>query len=222
MFSGYQWDVKVGTGAPDDNIWDDANAQVDDRGSLHLKITKNTKPSGDTWHCVELCTLDLLGPGRYQFQVIGRIDKLDRNVVLGLFKYPTRDVVDGIEIDIEFSRWGKPPPPYPYNADYAIYSKSGQPLASKDFLFALQGDYTTHRFLWESDRVTFQSLYGHRDDDANEFERWQYMPNEVGLIPQQPTPVHMNLFLVHKKPPSDGAEVEIIISQFAFTPLDQL
>jgi hypothetical protein len=58
-------------------------------------------------------------------------------------------------------------------------------------------------------------------DDANEFGRWQYIPNEAGLIPQQPTPVHMNLWLLGKAP-SDGAEVEIIISQFAFTPLDQL
>ena len=50
-----------------------------------------------------------LGFGRYQFQVIGRIDQLDPNVVLGLFKYPTPDVgPDGTnEIDIEFAQWGR-------------------------------------------------------------------------------------------------------------------
>jgi hypothetical protein len=169
MFSGYQWAVRAkGTGGPGPNIWDDANAQVDDRGSLHLKITNNANPAGDTeWHCVELSTLHRLGLGRYQFQVIGQIDKLDRNVVLGLFKYPTPDVgADGTnEIDIEFARWGRATA---NNADYVVYPKSG-PRAPRDnveFSVALKGDYTTHRFLWESDRVTFQSLYGHRDDDA--------------------------------------------------------
>ena len=223
-FSGCQWAVRAGTGGPGPNIWDDTNAQLDDRGSLHLKITNNTNPAGHTeWHCVELSTLHRLGLGRYQFQVIGQIDKLDRNVVLGLFKYPTPDVgADGTnEIDIEFARWGRATAS---NADYVVYPKSG-PRASRDnveFSVALKGDYTTHRFLWESDRVTFQSLYGHRDDDANEFERWQDMPNEARLIPQQPTPVRMNLWLFRGMPPFDGAEVEIIISQFAFTPLDQL
>jgi hypothetical protein len=110
------------------------------------------------------------------------------------------------------------------NADYVVYPASG-PRAPKDnveFRVALQGDYTTHRFLWESDQVTFQSLHGHRDDDANEFERWQYAPDEARLIPQQPTAVRMNLWLFRGMAPFDGAEVEIIVSQFAFTPIDQL
>jgi hypothetical protein len=224
-FSGYQWDVRAkGRGGPGPNTWNDANAQVDDLGRLHLKITSNMDPVGYTeWQCVELSTLQRLGQGRYQFQLIGRIDKLDRNVVLGLFKYPTPDVgVDGTnEIDIEFAQWGRE---MANNADYVVYPASG-PRAPKDnveFRVALQGDYTTHRFLWESDQVTFQSLHGHRDDDANEFERWQYAPNEARLIPQQPTPVRMNLWLFRGMAPFDGAEVEIIVSQFAFTPIDQL
>ena len=89
-------------------------------------------------------------------------------------------------------------------------------------MVVLNGDYTTHRFLWEGRRVTFQSLYGHRDDDSHEFESWQYAPNLVRLIPQQPTPVRINLWLFRGMPPSDGAEVEIIISQFTFKPFDQL
>jgi hypothetical protein len=47
-------------------------------------------------------------------------------------------------------------------------------------------------------------------------------PNEARLIPQQPTPVRINLWLFRGMAPFDGAEVEIIISQFAFTPIDQL
>jgi hypothetical protein len=114
-FSGYQWDVRADTGGPGPNIWDAGNVQVDDEGRLHLKITKNTGAAGKTeWHCAEINTQQRLGLGRYQFQVIGRIDKLDRNVVLGLFNHPTRGDVgrpDGTnEIDIEFfaaTRTGK-------------------------------------------------------------------------------------------------------------------
>ncbi|MBV9999874.1 MAG: glycoside hydrolase family 16 protein [Verrucomicrobia bacterium] len=224
-FSGYEWDVRAkGTGGPGPNTWDDANAQVDDTGWLHLKITGNTDPEGSTeWRCVELSTQQRLGFGRYQFQVIGRIDRFDRNVVLGLFKYPTPDVgPDGTnEIDIEFARWGRATA---NNADYVVYPASGPrvPGDNVEFRVALNGGYTTHRFLWQSDQVTFQSLHGHRDDDADEFERWQYAPGDGRLIPQQPTPVRINLWLFRGMAPSDGAEVEMIISQFTFTPLDQL
>jgi hypothetical protein len=223
-FSGYDWDVRAkGKGGPGPNSWDDANAQVDDRGRLHLKITAATNSAGDTeWQCVELATFQRLGFGRYQFQVIGRIDELDRNVVLGLFKYPTPDVgADGTnEIDIEFAQWGRATG---NNADYVVYPASGPraPGDNVEFRVALQGAYTTHRFLWESNQVTLQSLHGHHDDDTNEFERWQYAPDVPRLIPQQPTPVRVNLWLFRGMAPSDGAEVEIIISQFAFTALDQ-
>jgi hypothetical protein len=226
-FSGYQWDVKdSGTQkvGPGPNIFSDGNAQVDNEGRLHLKITSNADAAQDTeWRCVEIVTQQRLGFGRYQFQLIGRIDKLDPSVVLGLFKYPTHDVgPDGTnEIDIEFARWGRATAK---NADYVVFPAFG-PRSPKDnieFNVALNGDNTTHRFLWESDQVTFQSLHGHRDDDSHEFERWQYHPDQARLIPQEPTPVRINLWLFRGMPPSDGAEVEIIVNQFTFTPLDQL
>jgi hypothetical protein len=225
-FSGFQWNVKPTGLAPPPpppprgrgpNMWDDGNAQVDDKGHLHLKIT-----AGDPkWHCVELTTRQRLGFGRYQFQVIGRIDKFDPNVVLGLFNYPTPDVgQDGTnEIDIEFAQF-RPP----LNADYVVLPEIG-PDIHKDtdrilFKFTLNGDYTTHRFLWQPERVTFQSLHGHRDDDNHEFQRWLYMPTpSTGLIPQKPLQVHINLWLKDAIPPSDGAEVEIVVSQFTFVPL---
>ena len=162
-----------------------------------------------------------LGFGRYQFQVIGRIDQLDPNVVLGLFKYPPPDVgADGTnEIDIEFARWGRATA---NNADYVVFPQA-PPRAQGDnieFVVALKGSYTTHRILWQRTQVGFQSLNGHRDDDNNEFESWQYAPCDARLIPQLPTPVRMNLWLFRGIPPSNGEEVEIVISQFAFTPFD--
>jgi hypothetical protein len=36
-------------------------------------------------------------------------------------------------------------------------------------------------------------------------------------IPQNPLPVHMNLWLVDGKPPGDGREVEVAIRSFTYT-----
>ena len=87
-------------------------------------------------------------------------------------------------------------------------------------MVALKGSYTTRRILWQRTQVGFQSLYGHRDDDSNQFETWQYAAGDPRLIPQLPTPVRMNLWLFRGMPPSNGEEVEIVISQFGFTPFD--
>ena len=222
-FAGYEWDVRApGLGGPGPNLWDDDNASVDRAGRLHLQLTSVTNAAGDTeWHCVELASQLRLGFGRYQFQVIGRIDQLDPSVVLGLFKYPTPDVgADGTnEIDIEFARWGRATA---NNADYVVYPQAPPRVHGDnvEFMVALKGSYTTHRILWQSTQVGFQSLYGHRDDDNNEFQSWQYAPSDGRLIPQLPTPVRMNLWLFRGTPPSNGEEVEIVISQFGFMPFD--
>src|SRR3954463_15767795 len=108
-FAGYDWTVKSGNGlGPGPCDWSESNAWVDETGALHLKISH----TGGTWSCAEVETTQSLGFGRYQWWVIGEVDKLDANVVLGLFNYPTPDVgPDGPhEIDIAVPRWGIPSP----------------------------------------------------------------------------------------------------------------
>src|SRR5579859_4363234 len=103
-FGGYSWAVRSGRGGPGPNAWDENNGWLDSSTNLHLKISQRD----GKWSCAEITMRKRVGFGRYQFQVTGRIDRFDDNVVLGLFNYPTRDVgSDGThEIDIEFSRWG--------------------------------------------------------------------------------------------------------------------
>ena len=216
-FSGYDWEVRgAGDGGPGPNHWDPDNVRVDSRGWLHLKFTN---VQGE-WRCAELNTQKRFGFGRYQFQVVGRIDTLDQNVVLGLFTYPARDVgVDGTnEIDIEFARWGNARAD---NGSYTVYPASGKRAGETDhhtFNFKLQGDSTTHRFDWKPDRLIYRSVHGHRDDDEPEIAHWDYVPDDRRLIPQTPTPIHLNLWLFRGKAPVDGKEVEIVIKQFRFTP----
>ena len=111
-------------------------------------------------------TKDRLGFGRYQFWTVGRVDRLDPNVVLGLFNYPTPDVgPDGTnEIDIEFAKWGKPEAPM---GNYTVCpAREELRRANKRFSVELKGEYTTHRFIRNSTSVTFQSLQSHRDDNS--------------------------------------------------------
>ena len=106
-FSGYTWYVKSGTGmGPGPKTWNENNVWVDALGKLHMQI----KYSATTkkWECSEIWTTTSLGFGKYEWFVEGRIDLLDKNVVVGLFNYPTSTIgPDGTnEIDIEFAKWG--------------------------------------------------------------------------------------------------------------------
>lgn len=213
-FSGRTWTVRAtGDGGPGPNHWSARNAFVDAKGHLHLKLTHQQQ----RWECAEVFTTDRLGFGLYQFQVVGRLDQLDPNVVLGLFNYPTKEVgPDGTnEIDLEFSRWGDPKV---NPGNYVVYpTKAGLPHSPFTYPITLNGDYTTHRFRWHAERIEFQSLHGHRDDNQQQFATWTFKPAKpADAIGQKPMPVHMNLWCVKGQPPMNGREVEIVIKSFKF------
>lgn len=215
QFSGYEWTVRdSGMSGPGPNLWDGRNAWVDENGDLHLRITHDA----DGWHCAEVTLAQSLGFGRYQFEIVGPIDRLDPNVVLGLFNYPPEEVgPDGTnEIDIEFAHWGDPANPI---GNYTVWpAQTELEPTGYSFLVALNGTYTTQRFTWASTSIRFQSLHGHRVDDKNEFASWDFQPADFAAhIPQQPLPVHINLWLFQGQPPIDSQEVELIIHSFTFT-----
>lgn len=215
-FSGYEWKVKSGEKlGPGPNRWSAANVRVDAEGLLHLKIAQRE----GVWECAELNTVRRLGLGAYQFQIVGKIDRLDKNVVLGLFNYPTPDVgEDGTnEIDIEFARWGDATFPI---GNYTVWPATKTVKeTTHPFRFSLTKDVTTQRFTWSSNSILFQSLLGRRDDSKDVYQTWLFQPATAAAIPQQPMPVFINLWLFRGQAPSDGAEVEIVIKSFKFTPL---
>jgi hypothetical protein len=216
-FSGYDWTVRPsGTGGPGPNAWDEGNAWVDQSGSLHLRAA----PRDGAWYCSEVSTTTRLGFGRYQFQLVGRVDQLDRNVVLGLFNYPPGDVGRGgtHEIDIEFARWGIPTAPID---NYTVWPvERALKSTSQSFHVTFTGEASTHRFTWSPGSVLFQSLLGHRNDDANEVARWHYQPvDPAARISQQPMPVHINLWCFEGRPPTDSRPVEVVVRAFTFVPL---
>ena len=216
QFCGYDWTVRSGRGGPGPNQWDENNVWVDGSGNLHLGVTH----WAGRWSCAEVTLQKRLGFGRYEFQVDGPIGRLDDNVVLGFFSYPTSDVgPDGTnEIDIEFARWGKASNPI---GNYTVWpAEAGLKQQSKAFSFTLETDPTTHRFVWSSESVLFQSLRGGKSSASAEFGRWDFHPGDVARrIAQRSMPVHINLWLFQGHPPKDGREVELVVRRFSFAPI---
>jgi Glycosyl hydrolases family 16 len=216
-FSGYTWDVRPsGSGGPGPNNWDQNNVWVDGRGYLHLRLTKRN----NRWYCSEVSTQNRLGFGRYQFWIVGRVDKLDKNVVFGLFNYPTSDVgPDGThEIDIEFAKWGSSSARI---GNYTVWpATTGVSRGAKTFSFTLNGDWSTHRFTWSPQSVFFQSQHGHYDNNSYQFASWLYQPrNPTTYISRKPMPVHINLWCYDGRAPSNGQQVEVVVRAFKFTPM---
>lgn len=228
-FSGLEWKIKDGEKmGPGPNSWSKSNVFVDADGRLHLKISQRD----GKWQCAEVNSLQRFGFGTYQWEVVGRPDLFDQNIVLGLFNYPPPDVgADGTnEIDIEFAHWGKATS---LIGNYTLWPASKSiKYSTHPFKFMLNGDYTTHRFRWDRASILFESLHGHRvdnnknkDDKSKDdsdgqglYEKWLLTPVE-GAIPQKPMPVFINFWLFRGQAPSDGKEAEIIIKSFKFTPL---
>lgn len=213
-FSGYTWKVKqpTGTQGPHNNYWSADNVWVDSSGRLHLRVRKN--PSNNRWECAEVQSTNTFGYGTYQWKIVGALDVIDKNIVFGLFNYSGNDGHD--EMDIEFSRWGYP------NANmlnYSIWPATGNnvPYVTYNQSFSLNGTYTTHRFKRTSTSVEFKSLNGFQDGNNNLFasKTWS-TPTSISTLAM---PVFMNLWLFNTQPPSNGQDLELIISEFKFTPL---
>lgn len=215
-FSGYQWTVRAnGVGGPGPNNWSESNAWVDAAGQLHLKITKvKTR-----WYCGEVFLNQRLGFGEYKWKLASRVDRLDRNVVLGLFNYPTADVGPDAtnEIDIEFARWGSAKAPA---GNFTVWpAKAGLAPTTHTYAINLKNAYSTHKFLWSPSSIFFQSQQGLRDDNLDVIHAWTFDPAaHLDLISQQAMPVHMNLWLLKGRAPANAKAVEIIVKSFQFTP----
>jgi hypothetical protein len=215
-FSGYTWIVRSsGNGGPGPNNWEPNNVSVDTNGYLHLRLTQRA----GKWFCAEVHTQERLGFGYYEFQLTGPVDRLDENVVLGLFNYPTPDLgPDGThEIDIEFARWGNRSAPI---GNYTVWpATNGIRRETKSFALALDGDSTRHSFTWASTNIVFASQEN-ADERVRQMAHWAFQPtNPAACISQKAMPVHINLWCFGGKPPSDGREVELIVRAFKFTPL---
>ena len=81
-FAGYKWTVKnVHGGGPGPNYFSDSVEEVwvDENGYLHMEINYRD----GKWYCSEVILDASPGYGTYAFVVDGRVDLLDKNIILG-------------------------------------------------------------------------------------------------------------------------------------------
>jgi len=209
-FSGRKWKVTNSPNkrkAPGNNYWSNQSVWVDENGFLHLVLTKD--PESNKWYCAQISSDEKFGNGTYEFLIEGRVDQLDKNVVLGLFKYSGVDYYD--EIDIEFAKWGDAKNK---NLHYTVYpeenSKASIWGASTTFL--LDDRYSIHRFTRTKTDIKFESYY---DLQGRKIHTQLY---SAPTLSKKEMPIYINLWAFNNLPPSDQMEVEIIIQKFTYSP----
>ena len=216
-FSGREWNIKPTSNGkpPGNNNWSENNAWVDSLGQLHLKISYSQ--TENKWYCAEVISVDSLSFGTYQWNVVGHIDSYDNNIVLGFFQYGGPDGQN--EIDIEMAKFELGSEEV---GNFSVYpSIKGLEYNSHNFVMRLSGSYTTQRYKWNSNSVIFQTLAGHRDDDVNEINKWEFIPAsnlKSDSIPQIPMRVFINFWLRSGQPPANGQEAEVTIKSFKYSP----
>ncbi len=207
---GRTWTVRPWPGGPGPNLWCDTPdcVWVDGNGALHLTI----RFIDGQWYASEVVSKDNTNFGEHRFYVDGPIDKLDPNVVLGLFLYSDIDDNDIEELDVEFATWGDSDP----SANDGWYTTWYQNAIADQYSFdvSLNGTYTTHAIDWQPSQVDFESLHGfyaQPPDASYIIAQWSTSnPNAIPL-PEDDMSIHINLWLMNGLPPTDGQEVEIII-----------
>ena len=213
-FSGYFWHVRNNAtrrGGPGPNYFSDRreNVWLDGRGRLHLRAVKR----GGRWYCAEIFTAKSFGYGTYTFTLASRVDRIDRNAVLGLFTWDDSAPAYAYrEIDIEFSRWGER---RARNAQYVVqpWQHAGN---EHRFNLALSNIYSVHSFRWSATRVLFSSSRGRTPNTAGALQTWAYSGADVP--PAGAGHARINLWLVDGKPPSNGRSAEIVVKAFHFVP----
>ncbi len=212
-FAGIQWTVKSGYKGPGPNNFDDTNAFVDSQGNLHLRILRKN----EKWTTSEIYNNKNFGYGTYKWTILSDLSNLDANVVLGLFTWSDSPKYAHREIDIEFAKWGKQSQERrnetqgPTNAQYVI-----QPSESDDHLVRFAQPFTkletTHQFIWEPSKVTFNSSIS-----GEKVSGWVYAKPDVPIPGDEN--VHINAWLFNGTAPLNGKGLEIIIKNFQFKPL---
>ena len=203
-FSGYEWLIRQVPANPAGirNLYDAANAWVDARGWLHLRIAKNATG----WTSAEVSLPRSLGYGSYSF-VVSDISRLEPSVVLTISAW------DGSgpnqEMDIEISRWGEVGGK---NAQYVV-----QPyyVPANVVRFLSPPGRLTYSFDWEPGRVAFQTVRGSASGAK---------PVVAGHVFTSGVPspgtetIHMNLFVFDNSRAGLQHGVEVVVEKFEYLP----
>lgn len=221
-FSGHVWDTKESGGiAVDpgpvrfsnstDNVWVD---ELSDQ--LHLRLTYD----GTNWNGVEVISQESPGYGTICFTTISQLDNFQIEPVFGAFLWDTTaPTVNFREIDmLEVAKWlqyletnmqnvlqpcSECPSSSTHCHRFSVDTPDGQPEL-------------THYLVWQPGYIECRTYFGaYSLTNLPPIEKlanvWIYTGTDV------PEPgnekMRFNIWLVNGQPPSDGQEVEVVISQ---------
>jgi hypothetical protein len=204
-FSGYEWEIRQTVGEPANsrNFYNPANAWVDKRGFLHLRIAKNETG----WTNAEVDLSRSLGYGSYRF-VMHDISRLEPAAVLNLSTWD--DSGPYREMDMEISRWGEPTGK---NAQYVV-----QPyyIPANVVRFMAPTGTLAYSFVWEPGQVSFTTVRGSGPRGKSDFAAAHVFTS--GIPSPDRESVRMNLYVFDNKRSPLHHEVEVIIEKFEYLP----
>jgi hypothetical protein len=207
-FSGYDWAVRTAGSyrGGSHNSFDAANAWTDEKGALHLKVTKR----GGDWICSEVKLARSLGYGTYRFTV-RNVAHLEPSTVLTLSTW------DGVgaennrrELDTEIGRWGNAANE---NAQYVV-----QPyyIPVNILRFSVPSGVLTQSIHWEPGRATFSTVAGYADAatprTVSEHVFTSGVPSAGGDA------VRMNLYVFGSGQVPQKKDAEVVIDKFEYLP----
>jgi hypothetical protein len=206
-FSGYEWTTSAGPifHAGSRNFFDPANAWVDEKGALHLRISG----SPGQWAGAELKLTRSLGYGTYRFQVRD-VSHLEPSALLTLITW------DGVgtestrrEFDVELGRWGDPDNT---NVNYVV-----QPyyVPANIIAFRAPPGLSTHSFRWEPGKVTFSTLAGAGDTGVGVIKEHVFTS---GVPAPRGQAVRIAFYVFHQGHIPLKNENEAIIDKFEYLP----
>jgi hypothetical protein len=202
-FSGYDWEIReVPSDRGGPNLFDPANVWTDDKGFLHLAITRRQ----DQWTSAEVILTRSLGYGTYSF-VVRDTSELDPAAAFSMITWDDRGAEQNHrELGIEISRWGDPSNK---NAQFVI-----QPyyVAANVARFDAPPGTLTHSFRWEPERVSFKTVRGAPTDIVAAKELTSGVPSPGGEA------IRINLYVFGYSPLPMQNQAEVVIEKFEYLP----
>ena len=201
-WKGQGWYLPEGQLDPGNNYWDNTGngVWIDDQNRLHLTV----KNDNGTWNCTMVNSQNKYLYGTFTWTIASPVYTFDKNCVVGLFTY----LDDNHELDIETTRWGNR---RGNNLWYSVqpYVIEGN-MQGYHVPSSIDGTNTTYRLDWQPNYIRFTAS----EADGTVISDFNY--TNVSGIPKNPQGVVMNLWL-NDAPPSDGKNIELIISDFTVT-----
>jgi len=206
-FSGYDWLVRtLGAGRLGDHSYSTENVSLDERGFLHLRITKRA----ERWVCSELKLSRSLGYGTYAITVEDSAH-LEPAAVFSMFTWSDAGLAyNHREMNINLSRWGHADG---NNAEFIV-----QPFYVKtnSYRFTLAPGRHSFSLRWEPGSALFRSVSGAADEGNQHVVAVHAFGGNIPPPGDEAATMNFCEFSMAETPL--GHEEEIVVERFQYLP----